>query len=136
MPRALSIAVIAAAFVAGLFLPDWVGRLAVPPRPEPSGVALEPSPEPEPGRRETGTAPGAAMRAKADGTVEAESDDVITPLDVRDPSALVMTPPRLQPPGCAEAPCDCGKDKLHRYAPKAPRHKELGALREKAKKKP
>lgn len=135
MPRPASLAVIAAAFVAGLFLPDWVGRLAVPPPPVPSSVALEATPEPEPGRLETGSAPGAAVRAKADGTVEAESGDVITPLDARDPSALVMTPSRLQLPSCAQAPCDCSKDRLHRYAPKAPRHKELDALRGKAKKK-
>jgi hypothetical protein len=136
MPRLLSFAIIAASFVAGVFLPDWVGRLAVPPRPEPSGVALEASPDPEPGRKETGHAPGVAVRAKADGTVEADSSDVITPLNVRDPSALVMTPSRLQLPSCAEAPCDCNKDRLHRYTPKAPRNKELDALRGKTKKKP
>lgn len=136
MPRLTSFAVIAVSFLAGLFLPDAVGLLVVPARPEPSGVALEPVPDPEPARPEPGRAPGAAVRAKADGTVEAESTDVITPLNVRDPSALVMTPSRLQLPSCAEAPCDCSKDRLHRYVPKAPRHKELDALRGKAKKKP
>lgn len=135
MPRPVSFVVIAAAFVAGLFLPDWVGILAVPPRAAPSHVALEPAPEPEPQRMESGPAPGGALRRSADGTVQAESRDLITPLDARDPSALVMTPSRLQPPSCAQAPCDCGKDRLHRYAPKAPRHRELDALRGKAKKK-
>lgn len=136
MPRLLSFAVIAASFLAGVFLPDLVGRWAVPPRPEPSGVALEASPDPEPGRKEVGNAPGAAMRAKADGSMEADAPDVITPLNVRDPSALVMTPSRLQLPSCAQAPCDCNKDRLHRYTPKAPRNQELDALRGKAKKKP
>ena len=134
MPRIASVAVIAGAFVAGLFLPDWVARV-LPPLPAPSQVALEAGPEPEPERKETGPAPGGAMRKNADGTVQPESADVITPLNVRDPSALVFTPTRLQLPDCAEAPCDCTKDRLHRYTPKAPRHKELDALRGKAKRK-
>lgn len=135
--RALSWAVVAGAFLAGLFLPDWVAKAAVPPPKDASGVSLE-SGNPfkdslDPVRPTAATgAPGAALTPTADGKAVVHDPDVITPLNERDPTALVMTP---YDPECARAiaaaeePCACDEDSLHRYQPKKTRKKDLETLK-------
>lgn len=127
MPRVLSLAVISAAFLAGLFLPDAVGRAVVPPPREPSSVALAPGPESGPPPHERGQAPGGSLHRKADGTLEVEKGELITALDARDPSSLVSAP--SLPDSCPPKPCECGEDSLHRYQPKKTRKKDLESLR-------
>ncbi|MDX6768649.1 MAG: hypothetical protein SF051_03895 [Elusimicrobiota bacterium] len=127
MPRALSWSVIAAAFVSGLYLPDFVAHAAVPPRKDASAVALTAAPDHDAPKAVPGLAAGGAVKAGDDGTVEVEEADKITPLAARDPSAMVMGPP-LGGKACLEAPrCDCSVDSLHRYQPKAPRKKKARA---------
>lgn len=113
MPRALSWGIIAAAFTAGLYLPDLVAHAAAPTRKDASAVALERGPDPD--------APQAAPGLASGSAVESEPSEKITPLNVRDPSAMVMGP-ALGGSRCKEAPaCDCSQDSLHRYQPKRPR---------------
>jgi hypothetical protein len=128
MPRALSWVVIAASFLGGVFLPDLVAKAAVPERKPVSSVAVDDGPGG--GALETpGLAPGAAMREGAHGGFVPEEADKITPLDVRDAAALVFAPGAAAPPPCAQKPCDCAQDSLHRYEPKKRRKAEFESLR-------
>jgi hypothetical protein len=128
MPRALSWAVIAAAFLAGLYLPDAVARLAVPPRAPASTVALPSAAEGEgPVPPFNPLTPGDALKTGPDGKVTPVSPDLITALNVRDPTALVMS---SEPGACSAKPvCACEEDDLHRYQPKKKRRKDFEALR-------
>lgn len=127
MPRAASWVVIAASFVAGMFLPDLVAKAAVPEPKPVSAVAVEDAPG-DGALQAGGLAPGVAMREE-DGRVTPEEPDRITPLNVRDAAALVMAPGDAAPPPCAQKPCDCSQDSLHRYEPKKRKRAEFEALR-------
>ncbi len=116
MPRALSWGIIVLAFTAGLYLPDLVVHAAATPRKDASAVAVEGGPEADAPRAVPGLASGNAL--------DGEQPDKITPLNVRDPSAMVMGP-SLGGKTCQAAPaCDCSQDSLHRYQPKAPKRKK------------
>lgn len=128
MSRALSWSVIAASFLGGLFLPDLVAKAAVPERKPASSVAVQEAPG-EGAAEVSGLAPGAAVREGVDGRLRADDVERITPLNAHDPSALVMAPGAAAPAPCAEKPCDCSQDSLHRYEPRKRKKAEFDALR-------
>jgi hypothetical protein len=70
-------------------------KLAAQSAPQTSGVVIVERRDSKPERAAPSSAPGQAV---------GENPDVITPLNVRDPSALVMGPSGSEPPPAATAP--------------------------------
>lgn len=128
MSRALSWTIVAASFLGGVFLPDLVAKAAVPERKPVSSVAVQETPA-DGAPEAPGLAPGVAVREGADGRYRPDDVERITPLDAQDPSALVMPPLAGALPSCAEKPCDCAQDSLHRYEPKKRKKAEFESLR-------
>ncbi len=93
------------AFVAGWAVHEGLARVSVAPEvTAPSAVQIALAKQND------------AERAKA-----AEGGDVITPLNVRDPSALVMDIYTGPIPECPRAaPCDCTQEKLKKTGREAP----------------